>query len=289
MPVVLMVLLATQSNPDVAKAEKVLIAKPDDPGANLVMAAHHASLAEWDLAIPHFEKAKSPEIRAAVEAEKKAEGNVEVDLGDAWTRAMGKAGGARQACLDRASFWYAKAWPKLDEFGKSQLRERTAKLYRPAAPRQGVMPEKWGGPVDPAHKVEVMPPVVHSGSAALKFAPGAKAKNASFLRSPTLSLPKGKVVEFSAWVFTDGTDSLDDAIRFSVADAAGKPIQTKAILIPTDTPVWTRLSERVELGDAPGRASVEVVVFSAKGFVVVDDFSLLLDGKELLSRGSFEP
>ena len=283
----LTMLLLLQGDP-VAKAEKTLAKSPDDPAANLVMAAHHASLAEWDLAIPRFEKAKSPEIRAAVDAEKKAEGNVEVDLGDAWTRAMGKAGGARQACLDRASWWYAKAWLKLDAFGKSQLRERTAKLYRPAAPRQGVMPEKWGGPVDPAHKVEVMPLVVHEGGAALKLVPGAKAKNASFLRSPTLALPKGKVVEFSAWVYSDGTDSLDDAIRLSVADAAAKPILTKAIVIPTDTPVWTRLSERVELGDAPGRSNVEVVIFSAKGFVVVDDLSIRVDGKEVLKGGNFE-
>lgn len=283
----LTMLLLLQGDP-VAKAEKILAKSPDDPAANLVMAAHHASLAEWDLAIPRFEKAKSPEIRAAVDAEKKAEGNVEVDLGDAWTRAMGKAGGARQACLDRASFWYAKAWPKLDAFGKSQLRERTAKLYRPAAPRQGVMPEKWGGPVDPAHKVEVMSPVVHEGGAALKLSPGAKAKNASFLRSQTLPLPKGKVVEFSAWVYSDGTDSLDDAIRLSVADAAAKPILTKAIAIPTDTPVWTRLSERVDLGDAPGRSNVEVVIFSTKGFVVVDDLSIRVDGKEVLKGGNFE-
>ena len=282
--------LLISQDPAVDRAQKILAKSPDDPAANLVLAAHHASLAEWDLAIPRFEKAKGPEIRAAVEAEKKADENqfAAVEAGDAWTKALGKAGAARQACLDRASFWYAKAWPKLDDFGKGQLRERLSKLYRPAAARAGVKPEKWGGPVDPAHKVDPAAPVVHSGGAALKFVPGAKAKNASFLRSPTLALPKGKVVEFSAWVFSDGTDSLDDAIRFSVADAAGKPIMTKAIVIPTDTPVWTRLSERVDLGDAAGRASIEVVVFSAKGFVVVDDFSLRVDGKDVLKGGNFE-
>lgn len=281
---VALALLAPQ-DAAVEKAKKTLEKSPDDPAANLVLAAHHASLAEWDLAIPRFEKAKSPEIRAAVEAEKKAEGNAEVDFGDAWTRAMGKAGGARQACLDRASFWYAKAWPKQDAFGKSQLRDRLEKLYRPAAARTGVMPEKWGGPVDPAHKVDPVAPVVHSGGAALKFVPGAKAKNASFLRSPTLALPKGKVVEFSAWVLSDGTDSLDDAIRLSVADAAAKPILTKALVIPTDTPVWTRLSERVDLGDAPGRASVEFVVFSAKGFVLVDDVQIRVDSRLVVDQG----
>lgn len=272
------------------KAKKTIEKTPDDPAANLVLATFHASRAEWDAALTHFGKAKKQEINAALEAEKKADDNqfTAVEIGDAWAKAIPKSNGARQACLDRASWWYAKAWAKLDDFGKMKLRERLAKLYRPANARQAVMPEKWGGPVDPMHKLDALSPVVHSDNAAFKLVPGAKAKNASFLRSPTIGLPKGKVVEFSAWVLSDGTDSFDDAIRFSVADASGKPLQTKALSIPTDTPVWTRLSERVELGDAPGRASIEVVSFSVKGFVVVDDFSLRVDGVEVLKGGSFE-
>lgn len=285
----LLLLLAPQD--PVEKARKTLERSPDDPAANLVLAAFYGARGEWDAAMPYFEKVKGQEVRAALDAEKKADSNqfTEVEIGDAWAKALGKSNGARQAVLDRASWWYAKAWPKLDAFGKGKLRERLAKLYAPPAPRQGVMPEKWGGPVDPAHKLEALSPVVHAGAAALKFTPGAKAKNASFLRSPTLPLPKGKVVEFSMWVLSDGTDSLDDAIRLSIADASGKSREAKTLPVPTDTPVWTRLSERIELGDAPGRASVEVVVFSTKGYVVVDDISLRVDGVEVLKGGNFEP
>lgn len=276
--------------PEVAKAEKILADRPDDPAANQILAIHYASLQDWDKAIPHFSKSKVDLIRAAVQRETEFDGNnlTAVEIGDAWVATLAKAGIARQACLDRASFWYAKSWAKLDDFWKMKLRERLSKLYRPLVARPGST-TGWAGPLDPAQKIDVLATTVHSGGSALRLTPNAgKAKNHSFLRSATIAIPAGKVLEFSAWVLADGTDSLDDHIRFFVKDTERRDIENNMLHMTTDFPVWKRISKQTDVRGEQSLVSLEVVSFSSKGVLWIDDMSLKIDGKELLQNGGFE-
>lgn len=206
-----------------------------------------------------------------------------VGVGDEYVRLLKKYPKKRQELLDAASECYAAAWPDLDVFWKMKTREHLAKLYAPVSPgRPAGLPEGWSGPVDTAHKVAPATDRVHSGGVSAKLAPGAKARNARLLYTPTVK-GTGKRVEFSVWVLSDGTDSGGDEIRFYFDGAV------TAKKIPKDLPVWTRLVfEADTVNGSFDRGNIEIVAFSKEGTIYVDDLSIKIDGKELLLNGGFE-
>lgn len=277
-------------DPIIEKAKKTLEKTPDDPAANLTMGIYHAERAKWDLALACFEKAKSPEIRAAVDAEKKLDGNqfTAVEVGDAWAKAMGKAGSARQACFDRMNIHYAVAWEKLDAFGKAKLKERLTRLYTPATPvKSGELPKSWGGPVDLRSKAVVSSARVRSGSGALKMTP-TYAGTASIVRVE-VTVPNGKVIEFSGWIASEGTDTTQDGISYKVLDKVRKPIGGKNFIFPPDSFIWTRIGDEIAFPDGAFSVLIEVILGSNKGFAWIDDLSVRVDGKEVLKGGGLEP
>lgn len=279
-------------DPAVEKAQKTLAKTPDDPAANLVIGVHFADAAKWDLALPHFEKAKSPDIRAAVESEKKLDGGgfTAVEVGDAWSKALGKAGPARQACLDRMSVHYAAAWPKLDDFGKAKLRERLGRLYLPVAGGKAspAALEGWGGVLGAASKIEVVGQKVRSGALALKYSPKDLTKGTINSSKPVPVTP-GKKLEVSAWVLTDGTDSAGDSFKFVVRDSKGGVPWSSGEAIRPDFPVWVRIAGETVLPEGSFGAEVHITFNSKAGALFVDDISIKMEGKELFQKGSFEP
>lgn len=205
-------------------------------------------------------------------------------LADSWFGLLKK----EPAAKERVTYWYGKAWPLLAGIDKEKVRERLARLYVPLVPGKPVLPPPgWGGPVDPVNKLEGSTTCVHSGGAAARLTPGKNAKNACFLKSPEIQVPKGNVLVFSAWVLSDGTDKAD-VIRCEVKASDGKPFFNEPLQIPLDTPLWVRLEKQIDLKGAEASANIEVGVFSSKGVVWVDDLSLKVDGRELIRGGSFE-
>jgi hypothetical protein len=206
-----------------------------------------------------------------------------VRVGDEFVKLLKKYPKKRQELLDAASDAYAKGWPDLDAIWKIKLREQLAKLYAPAVPgKAGGFPEGWGGPVDGTHKASVTTERVHSGGAAAKLVPGAKARNARLLFTPEVK-GTGQKVEYSIWILSDGTDSADDEVRFYIDGS----VTSKKI--PKDLPVWTKITHEVEtIGGSFENGHIEVVVFSRKGTVYADDLSIKVDGKEQLKNGGFE-
>jgi hypothetical protein len=286
-------MLVLLQDPAVERAQKTLAKTPDDPSANLVMGSYHAERANWDVALPHFEKAKNPEIRAAVEAEKKLDGNqfTCVEVGDAWVKALPKAGVARQACFDRMNVHYATAWPKLEDFARSRLRDRLGKLYlpvRPGKPSTEVSLEGWGGVLGAAAKIEVVTAKVRSGACALRFSPKDPTKGTLASSKPVPVVP-GKKLEVSAWVLTDGTDSAGDGFKFVVRDAKGGIPWSTGEAIRPDFPVWYRISGETVLPDDSFSIEVHIGFLSKAGALFVDDISFKMDGKELWPKGGFEP
>lgn len=287
----LLVLLLLAQDPAVEKAQKTLAKTPDDPAANLVMGVHFANMAKWDIALPHFEKAKSAAIRAAVEAEKKLDGNqfTAVEVGDAWVKAMSKAGPARQACFDRINVHYGAAWPKLDDFAKTKLRERLGRLYLPVAagkPNPAAL-EGWGGVLGAASRIEVVGQRVRSGTLALKYSPKDLTKGTITSSKPVPVVP-GKKLEVSAWVLTDGTDSAGDSLKFVVRDSKGGVPWSSGEAIRPGFPVWVRIAGETALPEGSFSAEVHITFNSKVGALFVDDLSIKMDGKELLPKGNFE-
>ncbi len=286
----LLALLLIQ-DPAVERAKKALEKNPDDPAANLTLAVHYAGLGKWDVALPCFEKVKSEGIRAAVEAEKKVDGNqfTSVEIADAWVKAMSKAGPARQACLDRAGIHFAAAWPKLDAFGRVQTRERLGKLYAPTG--GGRLSQEalagWGGVQGAAARVEVAAQLVHSGGCALRFTHKDKTKG-TLAHSKAMPVIVGKKLEVSAWVLTDGTDSAADGVKFVVRDNKNGFSWTAGGAAQANLPVWVRVAGETVVPDGSVSVEVQIAFDSKAGSLFVDDISIRLDGQELFPRGTFE-
>lgn len=208
---------------------------------------------------------------------------VKVGVGDEYVRLLKKYPKKRQELIDAASDCYAAAWPDLDPFWRMKTREHLAKLYTPVAPGRALgLPDGWSGPVDTSHRTALSTERVHSGGVAAKLTPGAKAKNARMLYTPTIK-GAGKKVEFSVWVLSDGTDSSSDEVRFYFDGGV------TARKIPKDLPVWTHLVFEVDtVNGAFERGNIEVVSFSKEGAIYVDDISIKVDGREQLQGGGFE-
>lgn len=232
------------------------------------------------LALQSYEEATA---KLADDLSKAETATAKVGVADEYVKLLNKFPKKRQELLDAASDAYGKAWPDLDVFWKMKTRERLARLYLPKPPAQaGNFTDGWSGPVDGAHKISVSAERVHSGGGAAKLVPGAKARNARLLYTPTV-VGKGKKVEFSLWILTDGTAADNDEIRFYLDGS----ISTRKI--PKDLPVWSRISfEADTIGGSFERANIEVVIFSREGAVYVDDVSIKVDGKEQLKGGSFD-
>lgn len=205
-----------------------------------------------------------------------------VGVGDEYVKLLKKFPKKRQEIVDAASDCYAKAWPDLDPFWKTKTREHLAKLYAPPVPGKSSFPEGWSGPVDGTHKIALSSERVHSGGGAVKLTPGAKARNARLLYTPTLK-GAGKKIEISLWILTDGTNSIDDEVRFYLDGSVSAKKLTK------DTPIWTRITfDANTVGGSFDRINLELVLFSKEGVAYVDDISVKVDGKELLPSGGFE-
>lgn len=289
MLLVLVFALAPQ-DPQIAKAEKVLTEKPDDAAANQTLGIYYAGRAEWDKAVPHFLKSKQDLLRAAAEKETKDDGNkfTAVEIGDAWLTAGPKAATAHQACVDRASYWYLKAWPMLEVAWREVLRKKLGTLYSPyGGARGGALPPGWGGSADTKVKVQVDSTRVHAGGAAVRITPPPTAGLREVLSSGT-QVAQGKVVEFTAWMMSDETDTGGDKVQFNVVGPDGKLYEAKEFTIGQDTPIWQRLSFSLKLPDGACKVKTMVLVSSTKGFVYVDDISIKVDGRELVPAGNFE-
>lgn len=287
----LLLTLVLIQEPAAERAKKALEKNPEDPAANLTLGIYYAEREKWDAAIPCFEKVKQTEIRSAVEAEKKVDGNqfTAVEVGDAWSKALPKAGPARQACFDRMNVHYAAAWPKLDQFGRVQLRDRLGKLYAPTG--GGRLSQEalagWGGVQGAAARVEVASQLVHSGACALRFTPKDKTKG-TLAHSKAMPVIVGKKIEVSAWVLSDGTDSAADGLQFVIRDNKGGFSWTAGAKAQANLPVWVRVAGETTIPDGSVSIEVQISFESKTGLLFVDDITIKQDGQELFPRGNFE-
>jgi hypothetical protein len=239
---------------------------------------------DWELGIADLAKGKDEALKKL--AEDDLAGANAVALGDAWGAHTRKDPAAK----DRAIHWYGKAWPTLTGIDKEKVRDRLMKIYGPPAPpKTGMLPAGWRGSVSVDMKIDVLNGRTHSGSLAARLTPKGKGGLYDVMGAPLTPAKPGQKCEFSAWVFSDGTDGGGDIIQIQAQDASGKIIALKQPLIQPDTPIWTRLSWSLELPANTTHIGMAILLNSTKGFVWVDDVSIQLDGLEALRSGTFEP
>lgn len=289
MSFVTVVLFILLQDPKLAKAEQVLSEKPDDANANLSVGKHYLSSGDFEKALPFLLKGSDTSLKAAAKAEIEADQKnalVLLEIGDLWTQAMSKNKPLRQACLDRASWFYGKAWPDLSDLYKLKLRERLSKLYAPLAPVRSTFPQGWGGPVGGKSKADLSFSRVHSGGSSLAILPR-DGGTVDVCRTLFIGTSGAKKLELTAWVLSDGTDSLSDGMVAHVYSASGLAASLP-ISIQADRPIWTKVQRELVLPADSEKVQLHFAVASSVGTIFADDISIRVDGKEVLKGGSFE-
>lgn len=215
-----------------------------------------------------------------------------VGMGDEWVAAAKNLKPLAPALYERAAQWYAAAWPGLDVVWKDKARTQGRKLAvsRPLGVARKGMPGGWTTDVGNAGGMAQLDGnVARTGSYSVKL-PAADAKVAGSVSAfkSVLTPISGKTFEASAYVMADGTENAADAIFVWFFDAAGNNIGKPSAFTSVDVPFWVRVSIKGDVPKGAARALVGVALYSKSGNFWVDDFSLKVDGKEVLKNTSFE-
>lgn len=234
------------------------------------------------LALQSYEEAAA---KLAEDLAAAANGPSKVAVGDEYVKLLKKFPKKRAELIESASDAYGKAWPDLDAVWKTKTREQLARLYSSPQPATRPMPKgEWR-----AEGAVVSGERVRSGLSAVKITmPKGNADGYYIPLRTVLKLPAGAAeVEVSAWVLSDGTNNVNDDVKPTVTGAAGKLLYAQGSAIPLDLPIWTKVEKKIA---CEGGLTIEVQFdfLSRKGTVYVDDVSIKVDGKELLTNGSFE-
>lgn len=233
------------------------------------------------------EKSSSPIIKVLLEHEASpayTDSSLQkVGMGDEWASAAKKLPALTRALYGRASQWYVRAWPDLDPFWKTKAREQGSRMAasRSPGPSGKRLPSGWNSTMGAAFLDGA---VARTGSCSIKI-PGGKGE--TYFSSEPLQFT-GKTVEYSAWVRSDGTDSHNDVVTIGFLDKNRRILDNDRVNAPMDTPFWVHVSGKKDSVQDAVFVSVGVAIRSGSGNFWVDDFSLKVDGKEVLKNPSFE-
>jgi len=291
---------ALPSEADYKKALDKIKDAPNDPDANLVAGKYMAFvIGDYATGMSYLAKTNDKVLRTLAEHEAAPLYTdtpiKQATMGDEWVNAAKSHQALFRIFYDRASFWYAKSWAdmKNEPLWGQRLRDQGRKLAvaRPPGPLRKGVPTGWK--TDTRPKEWPQPgfdgSVSHEGSYSLKF-PAASADpkaNEPYTSLETDLIPiSGKVLELSAYVMTDGTDSGKDMLEIRFRDATGKEFQRySAGLIPVDTPFWSMIKTTHEIPTGAVRVQFATVISSTKGTAWVDDILIKVDGKEIVKQG----
>lgn len=282
------------SETDYTKAQAKLKETPEDPDANTVVGKYLAFvLGNYDEAMPYLSKSTDKTLKTLADHERAPlytdNAPKKIGMGDEWVAAAKEFKALNRIFYDRASQWYALAWPDLDPVWKEKTRIQGMKLAAarpPGGARKG-LPTGWNADQTIAG---MKPPVLdgtisHTGSYSIKMMPSDEKVQNTFsqLKSDVLVIPPGKQIEYSAMVMSNGTENANDRLVFYFVDK-----NSGSVFIPLDMPLWNRVGGKMAIPDGATRAMIGVIQSSKKGNIWVDDISVKVDGKELLKNSSFE-
>lgn len=283
------------SESDFKKAKEKLDSNPVDPDANTTVGKYTAFvLGDYSAAMPFLVHSGDKTLRTLAEHELDETAvdtpAKKVGMGDEWVTGAKNFKPLYRMFYDRATQWYAAAWPGLDNVWKEKVRERFKKmLLLPAqtAVKTG-LPAGWTALL-PNPKVAVDGSIAHNGGKSFRIETLRDKPTESFwVQGPMMVVPKGQAT-YSVWMATDGTDGAQDRVGLNFYSADGALIAKSQGFIPVDSPFWQRVEVKTEIPKEAVRFRVVMEIGSGKGTIWADDFSLRgADGKEYVDNGSFE-
>jgi len=300
------------SDADLKRAEAKVAAKEDDPAANLALGKLLAfGRGEWARAMPHLAKGDDAFFKAL--AEKEIAGGNALDLADSWwtgsteieahlltgATATAKVQAKREAArlrpffVERALFWYAKAWPSLEENRRPKILDLARKASAPPQGRSegGGQPAGWNELRTKESGSRIEGGYAHSGRFSIAIDCSVKAPRANYARlmGTMILIPPGtKEVTLSCWMRSEETEGNRDAIFVGFWTGAMDGLTQIGPEIPGNLPFWTRIERTAQIPERAARMAVFLVADSSKGTLWVDDVSLTAGGKEMLVGGSFD-
>lgn len=135
---------------DLKAAERTLLEKPDDPGANLIVGKHLCfTKGDWKEGLSRLAMGSDANLKGIAQRElsKPDKTDTQVELGDMWFGLASKspAPPEKRSMLERAQFWYEQAFPSLMGLSKLKVEKRLADIKRevsdlhPSVPAQGLV------------------------------------------------------------------------------------------------------------------------------------------------------
>lgn len=284
---------ALPSEADFKKAQDKLIQNPSDQDAiNTIGKYLVFVLGNYQDGIPFLARSSDATLKTLAEHELAPENTdtalKKIGMGDEWVTAAKNFKPLYRTFYDRATQWYALAWPDVDGIWKDKLRERLRKLLLLPTPGGAVrkgLPAGWAA-LKP-EQISVDSTIAHMGGRSVRIDMARKTPDFFWFQSPLFVAPKGQVT-FSAWVASDGTELASDRLILNYYNAAGAFMARMEPFIPMDSPFWRKVEVTSEVPKDAVRFSVAILLYSTKGTVWVDDFSVKSNGKELVENGSLE-
>lgn len=286
------------SKADYDKAMLKLRTEPNDPDASTVAGKYICFVeGDWENGLILLKASNDATLKNLADHERAPlyadTPEKKLVMGDEWVTAARTFPALFRAFYDRANHWYVAAWPDLKGAWRDKARERGMKIAvarPPGAARKG-LPTGWVASIaNPGGRAPVLDgAIARTGSYSVKLVPGDEKIKGSYseLKSDPIQV-SGKALELTVYVLADGTDTSNDHITLNFMDATGISQGIMGPFVPMDTPFWNRLMYKADLNPKIARIEVAAAMHSRKGAMWVDDFSVKIDGKEVLKNGSFE-
>lgn len=274
-------------------AQTILNSKRDDPAANLTLGKYKVFVeGDFPVGLSYLAKGSDKTLQVLAEHDLDPQNSdtpeKKVILGDEWVVAAKKYPAISRVFYDRASDWYSQAWPKLNDAWKDKVRLQGAKLAasRPPGPARKAFPTGWvqgtGSFIDGT--------VAHSGSYSAKLPEMDPKKPVPefIFQSDPIPVAGKKLMEVTAYAMSDLTEGPADGVFVYIFDTNGAGVGTWFGLMPLDMPFWRKYSIKKEIPENIVFIKVGGTKRSKNGVIWFDDFSVKLDGIEMVKNSSFE-
>lgn len=287
---------ALPSEVDAVKAKATIDKDPLDPAANTTLGKYMAFVdGDYTGAMSYLVHSDNKTLKSLAEHELDTSftetSAQKVGMGDEWVKAARSFPALNRIFYDRASQWYGLAWPALDSIWKDRTRIQLRKILQNptiADPKTLVVPSGWKA-YDNAQKGAPTSKASRNGKNSYQVM-GAKTATGTMV-SPieqAISVTPGKEAEVTAWVLSDGTESVQDHVSLGFWGQGGRLLDAKPLNLRPDEPWWQKLSLKFTIPKDSILIRLQLVLDSKSGTVFFDDISVKVDGKELVKNGSFE-
>ncbi len=284
------------SDADFKKAQDKLKDTPDDPDANTVVGKYVAFVqGDYDQGMKFLEKSGDKTLNTLAQHERAPlyvdTPIKQVGMGDEWVVAAKSFVPIYKIFHDRASQWYAKAYPFLDGLWQQRTHAQLRKVLQVSAipdVKGASAPTGWKV-VDKTANEGQTAKASHSGKNSFQVVP---AKHAGVHYYPFegtfIPVQGAKAYEFSFWALADGTDQANDQLSIQVFGPGGKNLSTQFVTIAADNPWWQKFETKFEVPAGAVSVTIRANIASTTGTIYFDDISLKTDAKEIVKNGSFE-